>query len=86
MYGNNYTANSGLLSTTIVTKSSIAADALSTAVFILGLEQGKELLDHFEDTEAVFITKEHEIYITDGLKDNFVSLDDTNELRSVKVL
>lgn len=76
-----YPANSDLLSTTIITKSSIAADALSTATFILGLEQGKELLDQLEDTEAVFITKDKQIYITRGLKENFVLLDDTYEWR-----
>ncbi|NRW93584.1 thiamine biosynthesis lipoprotein ApbE [Clostridium beijerinckii] len=59
------------MSTTIVSKESIAADALSTAIFILGLEDGIKLIDSQEDMEAIFITKDKEIYVTKGLKEDF---------------
>jgi thiamine biosynthesis lipoprotein len=36
---------SGLMSVTVVTDDSLSADALSTGVFVLGAEQGLELLD-----------------------------------------
>ena len=39
-----YPASTGLLSTTIICESSMAADALSTSVFALGKERGMELL------------------------------------------
>ncbi|NOW05208.1 FAD:protein FMN transferase [Clostridium beijerinckii] len=67
-----YSAESFLMSTTIVSKQSIAADALSTAIFILGLEDGIKLIDNQEDMEAIFITKDKEIYITKGLKEDFI--------------
>ncbi|AJH00571.1 thiamine biosynthesis protein ApbE [Clostridium beijerinckii] len=66
-----YPAESSLMSTTIVSKESIAADALSTAIFILGLEAGIKLIDSQEDMEAIFITKDKEIYVTKGLKEDF---------------
>ncbi|AQS06336.1 FAD:protein FMN transferase [Clostridium beijerinckii] len=66
-----YPAESSLMSTTIVSKESIAADALSTAIFILGLEDGIKLIDSQEDMEAIFITKDKEIYVTKGLKEDF---------------
>ncbi|HWQ76746.1 MAG TPA: FAD:protein FMN transferase, partial [Syntrophomonas sp.] len=66
-----YPAQSGLMSVTLVTDSSFDADALDTAVFILGLERGRELLRQYGGVEAVFITTDKKIYITDGLKDRF---------------
>lgn len=66
-----YPAESSLMSTTIVAKRSIDADALSTAIFILGLEAGIKLIDSQEDMEAIFITKDKEIYVTEGLKEDF---------------
>jgi len=66
-----YPAESSLISTTIVSKESIDADALSTAIFILGLEAGIKLIDSQEDMEAIFITKDKNIYVTKGLKEDF---------------
>lgn len=43
-----YPARTGLLSSTIVCESSIAADALSTSVFVLGQEKGMALLQDIE--------------------------------------
>lgn len=74
-----YPANSGLMSTTIITKNSIDADALSTAIFVQGLEEGMELINRIEEVEGIFITKEKEIYITKGLKDDFIFTSEDNE-------
>lgn len=74
-----YPANSGLISTTVITKNSIDADALSTAIFVQGLEEGIKTICKIEDTEAIFITKEKEIYITEGLKDNFLFISEEKE-------
>jgi thiamine biosynthesis lipoprotein len=43
------------------------ADALSTAVFVLGYEKGKALLGSFSDTGAVFVFNEKNIKITGDL-------------------
>lgn len=67
-----YPANSGLMSTTVITKNSIDADALSTAIFVQGLEEGVKTIHKIEATEGIFVTKEKEIYITKGLEDNFI--------------
>jgi FAD:protein FMN transferase len=47
-----YPARTGLLSSTIVCESSIAADALSTSVFILGEERGMALLNKIQDDQV----------------------------------
>jgi thiamine biosynthesis lipoprotein len=47
-----------LMSTTIIAKSAVDADALSTVVFLLGLEGGMELVERLDGVEALVITKE----------------------------
>ena len=46
-----YPASSGLLSSTVICESSMAADALSTSVFVLGKESGMELLRRMRSPE-----------------------------------
>ncbi|MNR62813.1 Thiamine biosynthesis lipoprotein ApbE precursor [compost metagenome] len=53
---------------TIVTDRSTDADALSTTLFVLGIEQGLEFIEDTPDTEALFITKDKQLYATSGLK------------------
>ena len=45
----------GLLSVTIIAGASIAADAMSTAVFALGYENGSVMIESLEGIEAVFV-------------------------------
>ena len=66
-----YPAENGLLSVTIVTESSTDADALSTAVFTLGFEQGKALIDSIDGAEAIFIFDDDSVQITKGLEGIF---------------
>ena len=58
-----------LASVTVIADTTMDADVLSTAAFILGLEKGMALIEDREDLEAVFITPELEIHISSGLKD-----------------
>ena len=58
-----------LASVTIVTKNSgLISDGLSTACYLLGIDASKPLLDHYH-ADAVFITKDHKIFLTEGLRD-----------------
>ncbi len=70
-----YPSQSGLVSVTIAAETSMDADALSTAAFVLGLAEGLELVQSLEDVEAVFITGDGKIHITSGLKDCFALAD-----------
>ncbi|HHY23233.1 MAG TPA: FAD:protein FMN transferase [Clostridiaceae bacterium] len=79
-----YPAKSGLISATIITGISINGDALSTAIFVLGLEKGMKLVESLEDVECVFITDDRNIYVTSGLKNNFVFMDESKEFKYVK--
>ena len=62
-------ASSGLLSATVIASSSMLADGLSTAAFVLGLERTAGLLADYPNAEAVLIDKNRHIWLTDGARD-----------------
>lgn len=69
-----YPADSGLKSVTVVSEDDALADALSTALFVMGLEKSKKLYrENSSLFGAVFITDKDEIYVTDNLNDSFMS-------------
>lgn len=73
-----YPVDNGLVSVTIIADSGTKADALSTTLFVLGIEKGLALAEQ-EGVEAVFIDTGHKVYttpgaralITDGLDEEF---------------
>jgi len=76
-----YPVQNSLLAVTIIAKCSIDADALSTAVFVLGYEKGRDLIESLEGTEAVFIFEDLSVRQTQktGLaltNENFILLSD----------
>ncbi|MCL2008766.1 MAG: FAD:protein FMN transferase [Treponema sp.] len=62
-----YPAQSGLLSVTIITDKSMDADALSTAVFVLGYSEGRALVESLTGVEAIFILEDRTIRHTAGV-------------------
>ena len=53
-------------SVTVVTRTAMDADALSTAVLVLGPVAGWELLGRLDGTEGMVVTKEHAVLRTAG--------------------
>ena len=60
----------GLAGVTVVCRSGIDSDGLSTACFVLGEKASRDLLKKY-DAEAIFIDRDNNISMTDGLKDYF---------------
>lgn len=64
------TANE-VISVTIISDKAIDGDALSTSVFILGVEKGMELIESLDGVDTVIIDRDKNIYISSGAKDIF---------------
>lgn len=58
-----------VMSVTIVAPDCITADSLSTAVFVLGVEEGMALLENMSQVEGMIVDLQEEIHVTRGLKD-----------------
>lgn len=63
-------ARSDVAGVTIVTKDGFLSDALSTACFVLGQEEGQKLLEKY-DAEGLFIDHEGTITVTEGMQQYF---------------
>ncbi|TVR63051.1 MAG: FAD:protein FMN transferase [Spirochaetaceae bacterium] len=66
-----YPTENNLTSVTVVSAVSETADALSTAAFVLGLEDGYRLIEQLPGTEGVFVTDGNRVYTTPGLRARF---------------
>lgn len=66
-----YPADSGLKSVTILCKSGLLSDALSTACFVLGAEEGMALAESY-GAEALFVDDNGTIYMTEQMKKIFI--------------
>ena len=65
-----YPADSGLISVTIIADNGLVSDALSTACFILGKEEGKKLADQY-NAQVIFVDKQKNVYVSDEIKTQF---------------
>lgn len=66
-----YPMDNSLASVTIITDTSVDADAMTKNIFYKGIEKGPEYVKSLKGVDAIFITKDKEVYITDGLKEKF---------------
>lgn len=60
-------ANSDIFSVSIISPRSIEADALSTTLFLLGIQKGLKYIESIPDTEAVFIDTSRKVYGSSGV-------------------
>ena len=56
-----YPCENTLNSVTIITNSSLTADALSTTCFLLGYDKSMRLIEQLDNVDAVFITNDNKI-------------------------
>ena len=71
---------SDLLSVTIIGDDSVLCDALSTSLFVLGLDKAIDFYKTHNNFEAVFITKDNQLYITEGIKDGITLLEGYSDI------
>ena len=66
-----YPADSGVRSVTILSDRGFLSDALSTACFVLGVDEGMKLAEEY-DAEVLFVDKEGNIIMSEGMKKYFM--------------
>ena len=76
-----YPEDNQLQSVSIISQKSVVGDALSTTVFVMGLQEGYAYVESLDQVEALFITTEGSIYSTSGLKDVFTLTNHNYELK-----
>lgn len=64
-------ARNGIISATIVGKEGWRCDGLSTAVFVMGLEEATQYWSVRKDFDMILVTEENEVYVTEGLWGQF---------------
>lgn len=78
-------ARSGLVQTAVVSGESRRCDALSTALFVMGLDRAVQYWREHPDFEMVLLAEDRTVYVTEGLSDAF-SLAAGQEGRKVQVI
>ncbi len=75
-----YPVDNGLISVSVISKDGFLSDALSTACFVKGLKDGMAYARE-QGVEAIFVTSDKKVYVTEGIKKKFRIQDDAYELK-----
>ena len=78
---NGYPFDNELAGVSVITKKSIDGDGLSTSLFSKGLKEGMKYVNTLEDVDAIFVTKDKNVYVSDGLKESFKLTNDDFTLK-----
>jgi FAD:protein FMN transferase len=60
----------GIISSTVIARNAIDADAFATAVFVMGEEEGLEMIEDLEGIECLIITEDHRLVYSSGFKEH----------------
>ncbi|MCT4545203.1 MAG: FAD:protein FMN transferase [Vallitalea sp.] len=76
-----YPVKNNLASVIIISNYSVDGDGLSTVAFSKGLKDGLKFIETIDNTDAIFITKDKEIYLTSGAKKIFKLMDNSFKIK-----
>ena len=78
-----YPFDNEIVGISIIADKSVDADALSTTTFSKGLVDGFNFIESLDNVDAIFIDKDYNVYLTDGIK-NFEIDNSDFKLSSIK--
>ena len=77
--------DNGLASVTVISGEGKLCDALSTALFVMGLERAEDYWRQNKGFDMILVTEDGNLYVTEGIRDQF-SLQDGYEDMAVDVV
>ena len=80
-----YPAESGLASVSIIAKEGKLCDVLSTAIYVMGLEEATKYWRENGNFEMLLVTDKNEIYLTEGIQNDF-TLDESFSDMKINVI
>lgn len=70
-------ADEDLVSVTIISEDGTLADAMSTSIYLMGLDKASDYWrEHAEEFQMILVTDDNGIYVTEGISDNFNCIKD----------
>lgn len=78
-----YPVWNGVTSVTVVCDNGLLADGLSTACFVLGIEDAQPLLEKYH-ADAAFMDEDRNVYLTSGMKERFELMKNTYTVKKIK--
>lgn len=67
-----YPAANGIASVTVISPDGTQNDALTTALFVMGLDRAGEFIKSRGGFDCIILTKDKKAYITKGIEDSFI--------------
>jgi thiamine biosynthesis lipoprotein len=62
--------STGIISTSIMTSNAELADAISTSVFVMGVETGLDFINQLKGVDGIIIDEQNKIHISNNIKLN----------------
>ena len=75
-----YPYETDIAGVSIIADNSIDADALSTLTSTKGVKEGLKFVENLDNVNAIFITNDKKIYLTENIKDNFKLMNNDFEI------
>jgi thiamine biosynthesis lipoprotein len=72
-----YPVTNGVAAVSVIASQSIDADALSTLLFVMGVDKGIALCESLEGVECIYVTDDSKLTMTKGAMDIFQITDDS---------
>lgn len=66
-----YPYENNIAGITIISDKSVDGDGLSTSVFAMGIEDGLKFVNSRDGIDAIFVSNDNKLYLSNGIKDNF---------------
>ncbi|MCL2323725.1 MAG: FAD:protein FMN transferase [Oscillospiraceae bacterium] len=67
-----YPENNDILSVSVISDISLEGECLTKTLYFLGKDKGLEYVESRKDIQAIYILKNYNVYISSGLKNNFI--------------